>query len=475
MSDAVVRSEIDALREENALMREHIEASEKANAISRELVIQQFQEVERVLALLEQENGLRKGILDTASQVSIIYCDSSGVIQLFNRGAENLLGYRASDVVGRLPLLRLHYGGEVAAVVGDAAFNDADAIARLAKLAGRMALPVREWTYLADGGREISVNLSFSPVWSPSGSLAGLMCAAMDNTEIKAANAALQRKNEELSTLLAELQRTQQQLLQSEKMASLGQLAAGVAHEINNPIGFVTANIGALARYLEELLALVRVYDEADSLLATDDELFRRIAQARRKADVEFLAEDAPTLFRETREGLDRVRQIVADLRTITQMGEASLAYADLNAGIASTLSIVAGQTGGGVCVETAFAPLPLVECVWPEINQVVLGILTNAMQAMDSAGRLRVETRVGEKDTVEIVISDTGCGIAPEHLPHIFDPFFTTRAVGSGKGLGLSIAYGIVQGHRGSITVQSEVGVGTSFCVSLPQRQPEH
>ena len=457
--------ECDALREENALLREHIRATDSAAGIAQELVIRQFKEVERVLSLLHQENALRKGILDAAAQLSIIFCDRDGVVRLFNVGAERLLGHVADEVVDAGQLADFHLPEELRAATGG---EGAAGVARLLELAARGALPAREWTYVTRQGAQRPVNLSFSAVRDAEERVTGLMCAAMDISGLKAAQTALQEKTAAQAALLEELQQTQQQLLQSEKMASLGQLAAGVAHEINNPIGFVNSNLGTLGNYAEQLLRLVTVYEQTEPLLAGAPEALAALHAARQEADLAYLREDMIALVRESQHGLDRVKKIVQDLKAFSHAGQTEWAWAQVHEGIESTLNVVANELKYKATVERRYGDLPPIRCVLSQLNQVFMNLLVNAAQAMDTPGTITITTR-REGGDVLISVADTGKGIASEHRKKIFDPFFTTKPVGSGTGLGLYLAFGIVRKHGGDIQVESEPGRGTTFTLRLP------
>ena len=291
--------------------------------------------------------------------------------------------------------------------------------------------------------------------------------------ERKETEVALQREKKEQAALITRLEDTKQQLLYSEKMASIGQLAAGVAHEINNPVGFVQSNLGSLSSYLDDLFALADLLEEVGDALPDGHPLRQRIRAASTERDLEFLRDDVPKLLAESRDGVARVRKIVQDLRDFSHPDEGKFAWVDLNPGIASTLNIVHNELKYKAEVVTDLGELPPIEANLSQLNQVFLNLLVNAAHAIQDKGRITVTTRhLPEQDEVCIGIADTGCGISRENLARIFDPFFTTKPVGKGTGLGLSLSYGIVQRHHGRIEVDSEVGVGTRFQVILPVRQ---
>ena len=278
----------------------------------------------------------------------------------------------------------------------------------------------------------------------------------------------LLRRHEELNVRLTA---AQEKLLESEKLASIGQLAAGVAHEINNPIGYVHSNLGSLQEYLSNLFALVDVYERA---LRAPDPLAMRaeVDAARERLDIDFISRDLPQLMTESREGVERVTRIVRDLKDFSRTDhETAWKLTDLHASLDSTLNIVWNELRYKAKLEKRYGTLPMVECLHSELNQVFMNLLLNAGQAIEEQGTIFVSTGQGE-GTVWIEIADTGNGIPPDMLQHIFDPFFTTKPVGTGTGLGLSISYGIVAKHNGRIEVESEPGEGTRFRVTLPVRR---
>ncbi len=285
---------------------------------------------------------------------------------------------------------------------------------------------------------------------------------------------ALQREKGEQAALITRLEDAKRQLLYSEKMASIAQLAAGVAHEINNPVGFVQSNINTLAGYVEDLFALTDLLEEVAAGLPDDSPLGRKIRESCERYDLEFLREDVPKLLSESRDGVSRVRKIVQDLRDFSHPDEGKFAWIDLNPGIVSTLNIVNNELKYKAEVITELGELPLIEANQNQLNQVFLNLLVNAAHAIKDKGVINVATRhLPESGEVCISIADTGAGIPPENLKRIFDPFFTTKPVGKGTGLGLSLSYGIVQKHHGRIEVDSQERAGTLFQVFLPIHQP--
>jgi PAS domain S-box-containing protein len=285
--------------------------------------------------------------------------------------------------------------------------------------------------------------------------------------DLHAVNERLEQEKELQAVLIKKLEEAQNQLLQSERMASIGQLAAGVAHEINNPVGFVNSNLGSLQRYVKDLLHLLATYEQTEAVLP--GAVQQQISQVKNDVDLAFMRDDVTNLIAESLDGLKRVTRIVQDLKDFSHVDESERQWADLEAGLESTLRVVWNEIKYKAEVVREFAGIAQIECFPFQLNQVFMNLLVNAAHAIDAHGTITVRT--GQDDSaVWIEVQDTGKGIKPEHLSHIFEPFFTTKPVGKGTGLGLSLAYGIVKKHNGSIEVKSEVGQGTLFKVILPK-----
>ncbi len=285
-------------------------------------------------------------------------------------------------------------------------------------------------------------------------------------SELRSTNAELLAERTRLADLIKQLAEAHQQLLQSEKMASIGQLAAGVAHEINNPIGFVSSNLTTLLKYTTDLMAVVAAYEQAEAALPAD--LLGEIKALKQTIDLEFLRDDVGSLVSESIDGLQRVSRIVQDLKEFSQMGELAWRWANIEQGLESTLNVACNELKVKAEVIKDYGRIPEVQCIPSQINQVFMNLLVNAAQAIEARGQITVRT-LRDGDGVRVEISDTGQGISDENLNRIFDPFFTTKPVGKGSGLGLSISYGIVQQHQGRIEVNSEIGKGSTFRVWLP------
>jgi two-component system NtrC family sensor kinase len=299
------------------------------------------------------------------------------------------------------------------------------------------------------------------------------------NLQLEAEHAALLRLNEELDQRVrlrtAELEKSNRLLLAynnelkqiNEKIKST--LAAGVAHEINNPIGFVNSNLGTLEKYIGDLCRVLEAYTQAEEKIgiAADPE----VEQLKKTVDLPYLLEDIPSLLKESQDGLARVKRIVQDLRDFTHVDEAAWQTTNLERGMDSTLNVAWNEIKYKAEVIKEYAGLPDVECMPSQINQVFLNLLVNAAQAIEGRGTITIRTG-RESDWVWLEVADTGHGIPPEQVNRIFDPFFTTKPVGQGTGLGLSISYGIVKNHGGRIEVKSTVGRGTAMRVWLPMKK---
>ena len=275
----------------------------------------------------------------------------------------------------------------------------------------------------------------------------------------------------ELSQLNAEMQRinalledAQDQIIHSERLASIGQIAAGVAHEINNPVAFVLSNLYTLESYLSGLFKLLEQPVEARGPPAP--------GSAQADLDVDFMREDGVALLHESREGLFRVKRIVEDLKDFSRGGtDETWETVDLHKVLESTLNMIRNEVKYKARIETRYGDLPQVECLPSRINQVFLNLLVNASQAIDANGTITISSGIDGRE-VWFCFEDNGCGIPKEHLSRIFEPFFTTKPVGQGTGLGLSVSYSIVRKHGGQIEVDSKLGRGTRFTVRVPTRQ---
>lgn len=280
------------------------------------------------------------------------------------------------------------------------------------------------------------------------------------------------RHEQEMSSRIKD---QQAQLLQADKLASIGKLAAGVAHEINNPIGFVSSNLNSLGRYMADVKTVFAAHDGLLDRCEGNPELAPLVAEVRRlraETDMDFVMGDLDDLIRESVEGTERVRQIVADLRDFSHIDSPELAEEDINHLLDKTINVARNELKYKTEIVRNYGELNPIPCYGGKLGQVFLNLLVNAAHAIDDRGTITIQTGISNS-AIWIEIQDTGCGIPDENLARIFDPFFTTKAVGKGTGLGLHLARTIVQGHGGTIQISSTVGVGTTVRVDLPQSGP--
>jgi len=287
--------------------------------------------------------------------------------------------------------------------------------------------------------------------------------------EVEDRTAELTRANASLQGEIAEREQLQGQLVQSEKLASIGQLAAGVAHEINNPVGYVSSNFSSLEGYLANLFEVLAAYEAAEPAIG-DGEIRGRLASLKSRVELDFLKDDIPSLMRESREGLTRVSKIVSDLKDFSHVdAQPEWHPTNLQQCIESTLNVVNNEVKYKADVAREYGILPEVECVASQISQVVMNLVVNAAHAIGPERGLITIRTGADLHNAWIEVADNGSGIPEASLARIFDPFYTTKPIGKGTGLGLSLSYGIVQKHNGNITVQTAVGRGTTFRVTLP------
>jgi two-component system, NtrC family, sensor kinase len=335
--------------------------------------------------------------------------------------------------------------------------------------------------HITPSGHVIYVQVTKTPLYDASGRVIGIQGIFWDVTGRKQAEELLQTQNLLLQEMAEserqaheDLKRFQSHLVQSEKLAGLGQMVAGVAHEINNPLSFVGNNVAVLQRDLAEMITLLGLYRKGeDDLENLRPDLVAEVREIRDRVDLDYSLENLPRLLDRTRDGLGRIQQIVKDLRVFARLDEGALNEVDLNEGVLSTISIIQGHAKKKrVLVETDLNNLPSVTCFAAKINQVIMNLVMNAIDACDEGGSVTIRTRPENDDEgVRVDVIDTGCGIDPTICERIFDPFFTTKPVGVGTGLGLSISYGIVQDHGGSIEVESVPDEGSRFTIHLPTR----
>ena len=283
---------------------------------------------------------------------------------------------------------------------------------------------------------------------------------------------AMRQLTEQLEQAYESQKAAQSQLVQQEKMASIGQLAAGVAHEINNPVGFIRSNLNTLGKYLQRLNEHI---ESLEQVIANSDreDLIQQAKESRRKKKLNVILEDASELIEESVEGTNRVSVIVQNLKSFSRVDDAGFHWADLHECLEASLSIAWNEIKYNSQIEKDYGDLPQVFCNPQQLNQVFLNLLVNAAQAIAQHGTITIKTWVDEQ-WAHIAIKDTGCGMNDEVKSRIFDPFYTTKEVGKGTGLGLSICYDILSKHHGLISVDSALGQGTVFYLQLPLQPPE-
>ena len=330
----------------------------------------------------------------------------------------------------------------------------------------------QEYRLLHATGHSFWVSDASTLIRDETGSVRYIEGVLSDISERKSYELQVAQKLEAEQALNKRLEDAHNQLLQAEKLAGIGQLAAGVAHELNNPIGFVHSNLGTLTEYVTALVNLCDTYTTLIEDAQPDCPQLGEIRRIKQEQDYNYLRGDIFPLLDESREGLVRVRKIVQDLRDFSRTGNQDWALADLHKGLNSTLNIVANELKYKCTITKEFGELPEVFCVISQINQVFMNLLVNAAQAIETQGEIVLKSGLEGEDQVWISISDTGSGIEPDKLNRIFEPFFTTKPVGVGTGLGLSLVFGIINRHNGRIEVSSTPGVGTTFRITLPIRQ---
>ncbi|MBF0516413.1 MAG: PAS domain S-box protein [Nitrospirae bacterium] len=324
-------------------------------------------------------------------------------------------------------------------------------------------------------GSVFPVQLTSDVVMDDDGTVAAIATSCEDITERKQMEEKIRQHSEhleeevqartaELSKTLNELQQSQEQLVQSAKMASLGVLTAGVAHEINNPLAFVSGNIGNLDKFIQRLFALLEKYDK----LETSAEGKSEIEDYKKEINYSYLVSRVTPLIAKTKEGTERIKKIVQDLKNFARLDIADITDMNINESLDTTLELLFHEYKNRVVIVREYCEIPILQCYAAKINQVFMNLLVNACQAIEGEGEVKIRTTV-DREKIEIAITDNGKGIPPEIQNKIFDPFFTTKPVGVGTGLGLSISYKIIKEHHGDILVDSTVGKGTTFTVRLP------
>ncbi|WP_374682132.1 ATP-binding protein [Accumulibacter sp.] len=417
-------------------------------------ILEDVSEARRVHEAHRQALAEMQAIMDNAS-VAILFTRERKLARYNPRFAE-LFGYPGESAIG-LPGRALYPSDEDYAEIG-----------RRASPLLSQGRPFQHEQFLqrADGSRFWANMIAY--LIDPEDPGKGTIWLVEDRSQFKRAEEALQENLLQLKESNRRLEDTQSQLLQAEKMASIGQLAAGVAHEINNPVGFVSSNMRTLATYTDGLLKLIDAYAAVTEKVPLPADAAATLQALRTAIDLDYLRDDLQDLLHESDDGLQRVRQIVQDLKDFSHIDSGEWTAVDLNACIKSTLNVVWNELKYKAKIDFVPGDLPEVRCNAPQVNQVIMNLLVNAAQAIESSGTISI--RSGHDGTMAwFEIEDTGSGMSEQVRRRIFEPFFTTKAVGTGTGLGLSVSYGIVNKHGGRMEVFSTPGVGTRFRVSLP------
>lgn len=277
----------------------------------------------------------------------------------------------------------------------------------------------------------------------------------------------VKERTKELETANNELKSTQAMMVHSEKMRSLGQLVAGITHEINNPINFIHGNMIHLKNYSTALLDIINLYESFEDELS--EEKRQKLKELKEEIELDFIKEDLPMLIKSCHEGTERTKNIILDLKNFSRLGEIVVNNMNLAKEIDTTLNILHNKIKGKIEIVKEYDEnMPLIECHGGQLNQVFMNILDNACYAIGDTGKIYIRLQKTEKDVI-IEIEDTGSGMNKEQLEKIFEPFYTTKPVGEGTGLGMSISYKVIQNHNGTISVDSEEGKGTKFKIQLP------
>ena len=422
-----------------------------------ELTRQLEQLVEARSAELAANARLMDAFIDTAP-IGVVYTVNHKV-QRANQQMSEMFG-AADAAAGAAPPAQPFYMAEA----------DAVQLRDLARPLFAINEPLHHEMWMRDrNGRPLWMQINACPV-AYSDDSTGAWWMLQDRTEVRAAQEELRQRFTQLQQTNQKLEQAQNQLLQSDKMASIGQLAAGVAHEINNPVGFVSSNLHTLRQYVAGLLQLVDAYGQCSQPVspAAAQQLARTLATV----ELDYLKDDLPQLLDESADGLARVKKIVQDLKDFSRVDQADWQLADLNAGLESTLNVVLHEVKYKAEIVRRLAPLPLVQCLAGQLNQVFMNLIVNASHAIEGHGTITLSSGL-QGDWAWVQIGDTGSGMSDEVQRRIFEPFYTTKAVGKGTGLGLSLSFSIVQRHGGLIQVRSQLGVGSQFRVWVPVHGP--
>ncbi len=423
--------------------------------MNKQTIIVENQREARIQRDARQNSVLLNTIFNSA-QTGLLILDTEHLqIMDVNPTAANTLGYCTEELLGE----QIHKCLPQKFQEG-CPFHDTDSVAKSGTLnlkkSGDGLVPVMfSTTFLQD---EFSNLMIFS---------------FLDISERIAAENLLRKNRDKLQQANIQLKEHKDRIVQSEKLASIGQLAAGVAHEINNPVGYVTSNLGTISEYIDTMKTVIHLYQKMSSLDTKEVErketFLKAIQEIEEDEDLGFIFEDIENVMSESMEGVHRVAEIVQNLKSFAREDSNERGLHNINDGIDAMIKMVWNELKYHCEIIRDFGRIPVLKCHKGQINQVIMNMLVNASHAMpESGGTITVRTRVKD-EKLEILIADNGNGIADDVLPRIFDPFYTTKDVGKGTGLGLSISHGIILDHCGTIEVESEMGKGTTFRIYLP------
>ncbi len=409
----------------------------------------------RVMTDLRESEEFSRAVFQSSQTGLVIVHRSTRQIMDANPTAAHLLGYELDDLVGLLFDEIIAGGCEDACLLDQPENRSLDTSAEMVHRNGHRIPVLHSVTHVEENNSGV------------------VLFGFLDITARKMAEDKLCESHEKLRRALSELEEHKDRIVQSEKMASIGQLAAGVAHEINNPIGFVTSNLGTLSEYMDTLKAMLLLHEQRAALPPGDqaerEDLLAKIARIREDEDLAFILSDLDNVMEETMEGLVRVSEIVQNLKSFARKDRSGHSRHDVNAGIEAMVKVVWNELKYRCRVDLNLGDIPPVLGHGGKINQVLMNMMVNAAHAMPPEGGVLTVTTEQDDEWVVIRVTDNGCGMNDEVLSRIFDPFFTTKEVGSGTGLGLSISHGIIQDHGGHIDVDSTPGLGTTFRITLP------
>jgi PAS domain S-box-containing protein len=443
----------------------------------RELLIEMAQDIDYALDNFsheakrkQAEDELRKlSLAVEQSPSSIVITDLDARLEYVNDAFVKSTGYSREEALGQNP--RLLHSGKTPRTVHDDMWAH---LTRGETWRGEMINKRKD-------GSEYIESVLVAPVHDAEGRTSHYLGIKEDITERKRVEQQVIAQLEHVTLVNAQLveankqlEFAKSQLLQSEKMAAIGLLAAGVAHEINNPVGYVNSNLGTLEKYLADIFVVIDKYEAAEALDNKGNPLLDELRQFKARIDFNFLREDIKSLIAESHQGLERIKKIILDLKDFSRSEvNEQWSWADVHHGLDTTLNVVWNELKYKCEVVKEYGELPDIYCLPSQLNQVFMNLLVNAAHAIEVRGTITIRTG-SEGERVWVEVGDTGRGIPPQNIPRLFDPFFTTKPVGMGTGLGLSVSYKIVEKHHGKIEVQSAVGKGTTFRVWLPVRPPE-